>query len=95
MKNFILIILVIVLAVVPLFLAKGAEFSGADAKAEITISEIQPDYQPWFSPLFEPPSGEIETLLFALQAALGTGFIAYFFGYKIGLRKGQTQSAKV
>ncbi len=38
------------------------------------------DYEPWFSNIWEPPSGEIESMLFALQAALGAGFIGYFFG---------------
>ena len=91
MKNttWLLILVVIVLAVAPLFLARGAEFSGADGEAETAILEIQPGYEPWFSPLFEPPSGEIESLLFALQAVIGAGFIAYFFGYKQGLRKAQ------
>ncbi len=86
-KEWILIIIIILLAVVPLFVAKGAEFGGSDDQAETAITEIQPDYTPWFQPLFEPPSGEIESLLFALQAALGTGFIAFFFGYKIGQRR--------
>jgi cobalt/nickel transport protein len=95
MKNWLLIFLVIALAVIPLVFVKGAEFSGSDDQAESAITEIQPDYQPWFSPIFVPPSGEIESLLFALQAAIGTGFIAYFFGYKIGLNKAQTPSAKV
>jgi cobalt/nickel transport protein len=27
-----------------------------------------------------PPSGEIGSLLFALQAALGAGFIGYWYG---------------
>lgn len=88
-KTWILILLVITLAVVPLFLAHGAEFSGSDDQAESAITEIQPGYTPWFSPIWEPPSGEIESLLFALQAALGTGFIAYFFGYKIGQKSVQ------
>lgn len=87
-SNWILILLVIALAVMPLFLVSSAEFGGADGEAEAAITEIQPDYQPWFQPLFEPPSGEIESLLFALQAALGAGFLAYFFGYKQGLCKG-------
>lgn len=87
--NWLLILAVIVLAVLPLFLAQDAEFGGADGEAETAITEIQPDYTPWFQPIFEPPSGEIESLLFALQAAIGAGFIAYFFGYKQGLRKVQ------
>jgi len=43
------------------------------------IGEIS-DYKPWFSPLWEPPSGEIETLLFSLQAAIGAGIIGYIAG---------------
>ena len=34
-------------------------------------------WKPW-----EPPSGEIESLLFALQAAIGAGFIGYYVGKK-------------
>lgn len=88
-STWILILLVILLAILPLFLVEDAEFGGADGEAEVAITEIQPDYEPWFQPIFEPPSGEIESLLFALQAALGAGFLAYFFGYKHGLRKGR------
>ncbi|XPO23271.1 energy-coupling factor ABC transporter substrate-binding protein [Phosphitispora sp. TUW77] len=67
---------------------QGAEFGGADGQAEELITQINPDYQPWFSSIWEPPSGEIESLLFALQAALGTGFIGYYIGYVRG-RKNQ------
>ncbi|MFZ5590951.1 MAG: energy-coupling factor ABC transporter substrate-binding protein, partial [Bacillota bacterium] len=65
------LILVVLLAVIPLQLKRGAEFSGADSQAEQAITAIAPDYQPWFSSLWEPPSGEIESLLFAVQAGLG------------------------
>lgn len=88
-SNWLLILAVIALAVVPLFIAQGAEFGGADGEAEAAITEIYPDYTPWFEPIFEPASGEIESLLFALQAVIGAGFITYFFGYKHGLRKAQ------
>jgi cobalt/nickel transport protein len=56
------------------------EWAGADAKAEEAIGEISPQYEPWFSPLFEPPSGEIESFLFSLQAAIGSLLIGYFIG---------------
>jgi cobalt/nickel transport protein len=82
--NWWLILSVILLTVLPLIFVKG-EFSGADGEAEELITEIQPDYKPWFEPLFEPASGEIESLLFASQAALGAGVI----GYIIGLYKGR------
>ncbi len=90
-KNLLLLAIVILLAVVPMFINQGAEFGGADGQAEEFISEISPGYQPWFSSIWEPPSGEIESLLFALQAAIGAGFVAYFFGYFIGKRKGQPE----
>lgn len=81
---FFLVFVVIALAIVPLFMNPGSEFGGADGEAEGIISEVAPDYQPWFSPVWEPPGGETESLLFALQAALGAGVIGYYFGVKRG-----------
>lgn len=85
--NIILIALVIALAVVPLIIQKDAEFAGADSQAEQAITEINADYQPWFSSIWEPPSGEIESLLFALQAAIGAGVLGYGLGYLRGRNK--------
>lgn len=78
--------LVVILAVVPLLIIRDSEFGGADAAAVEAIGEVAPDYQPWFRPLFEPPGGETESLLFAVQAAIGAGVIGYFFGLKRGRR---------
>jgi cobalt/nickel transport protein len=78
---------VIVLAIVPLLFIRDSEFGGADAAAEEAITEVAPDYEPWFTPLFEPPGGETESLLFAVQAAIGAGLIGYFFGLKHGQRQ--------
>ncbi|MFI8520097.1 energy-coupling factor ABC transporter substrate-binding protein [Streptomyces sp. NPDC085481] len=90
--NTVLLLLVAALAVLPLALGLGDHkkepFAGADAEAETAITEIKPDYKPWFSPLYEPPSGEIESALFALQAALGAGVLAYYFGLHRGRRQG-------
>jgi cobalt/nickel transport protein len=79
--NLLMILIVILLAIIPLFVAKNAEFGGADGKAEEAITEIAADYEPWFSPLMEPKSGEIESLMFALQAAIGAGIVGYGIGY--------------
>jgi len=87
--NLLLILAVIVLAIVPLFLHPTSEFGGADGEAEAVITEIQPGYTPWFEPLWSPPGGETEGLLFALQAALGAAVIGYFFGLKRGERRGR------
>ncbi len=78
---------VVLLAVVPLFLHPNAEFGGADDAASGIIEQVRPGTQPWFHPLWTPPSGEIESLLFALQAALGAGVIGYVIGYKRGERR--------
>lgn len=58
-----------------------AEYGGADGEAEGVINEITGGYEPNAEPFWEPPSGEIESLLFGLQAAIGAGIIGYFFGY--------------
>ncbi len=82
--TWLLLALVVILAVIPLFLHPGSEFGGADGQAEEVIAEINPEVQPWFEPIWSPPGGETESLLFALQAALGAGVIGYFFGLKRG-----------
>lgn len=89
-QNFLLLMAVAALVALPLWMvqkpapgANGKEveiFRGADDRAKDVISKIAPGYQPWFKPLMEPPSGEIGSLLFALQAALGAGFIGYYLG---------------
>ncbi|WP_414527702.1 energy-coupling factor ABC transporter substrate-binding protein [Nodularia chucula] len=83
LNNWLLILAVIILAVAPLIFIRDAEFNGADGEAEAAIGEVQPEYEPWFQPVFEPPSGEVESLLFTSQAAVGAGVI----GYVIGLYK--------
>jgi cobalt/nickel transport protein len=87
--NLLLLIAVVLLAALPLWLVqaptgpdgKPAEiFGGADNQAREMIAKINPDYRPWFQPLLEPASDEIASLLFALQAAIGAGFIGYYLG---------------
>ena len=82
--NLILLLIVAVIVIAPMFIKKGAEFGGADGQGMDAISEISPDYKPWFSHIWEPPSGEIESLMFALQAALGSGVVFFVIGYYMG-----------
>lgn len=79
-----LVFIVIALAIAPLFMNPGSEFGGADGEAEGVILEVAPNYEPWFESIWSPPGGETESLLFALQAALGAGVIGYYFGVKRG-----------
>ncbi|WP_217627918.1 energy-coupling factor ABC transporter substrate-binding protein [Bacillus solimangrovi] len=81
MKNLLLLSIVIFLAVLPMFMHEDSEFGGADGQAEQLISEISPNYEPWFETIWEPPGGEIESLLFSLQAAIGAIIIGYIIGF--------------
>lgn len=59
-------------------------------------TEAQPDsakqdYTLWFNSPWEPPSGEIESLLFCLQAAIGSIIIGYIFGYWHGGNKARKE----
>ena len=89
-RNLFMMLAVAVLVALPLWMIKkpapgtdGKEmqiFAGTDDKAKNLVGVLSPDYKPWFKPLTEPPNGEISSLLFALQAALGAGFIGYWYG---------------
>ena len=89
-QNLILLVMVVALAAVPLVMIKKPEpgpdgkeveiFTGSDDQSKNAISTIDPSYKPWAKSLMTPPSGEIESLLFALQASLGAGFIGYWLG---------------
>lgn len=85
MKQNLLIVLAIVAIVVGVFsYVDNSEFGGADGQAEEYIIEANPNYEPWFSNIWEPPGSEIESLLFALQAAIGAGIFFYVIGYYKG-----------
>ena len=87
MKNLLLFLIVIVLTLVPIVFLKNAEFGGADGEAEEMITQIAADYEPWFTSIWEPPSGEIESLFFVLQGVIGALIIGYFIGYMRGSNK--------
>ena len=83
-ENLILILLVIALVVFPLIWKAGSEFGGADDQVKDVVAEINPEYKPWFEAIWSPPSAEVESFLFALQAAAGAGFIGYWIGFQRG-----------
>jgi cobalt/nickel transport protein len=83
---------VAVIAVFPLFFNNGdptaeEQFAGTDATATDTITEIDPDYKPWFEPLVGELPSEVESGLFALQAGIGAGVLGYVIGYYRGKSK--------
>ena len=85
-KTVILLALTVLVAIIPLYVVKNAEFGGADGEAMDIVTEINPDFSPILDPIIEPASGEIESMLFALQAAIGAGIIGFGIG-KISKKK--------
>lgn len=74
---------IIILAAYPLMTVHGTDFGGSDGAGSELIEELAPDYDPtWISNIWEPPGGETESMLFALQAVAGGILIGYLFGYK-------------
>jgi cobalt/nickel transport protein len=64
---------------------EGSDMVGSEKIAELAgvpVGEIQPLIPQWV-----PPSGEIESALFALQAAIGGIMVGLVFGYWIGQKK--------
>jgi cobalt/nickel transport protein len=69
---------------------KGADFAGSDTIGSGLIAKLSGSPVENFKPLipqWEPPSSEIESCLFALQAAIGGILVGGVFGYWIGQKK--------
>jgi len=89
-----LITLVAVIGFILVFLSVSAggthEFAGSDNVGSQKIAELTGQPVDSFAPLipqWQPPSGEIEACLFALQAAFGGVILGLVFGYWLGQRK--------
>ena len=83
----VLLLLCVAIAAIPLLTIHDSEFGGADGQAEEAIAEIDPDYEPWAESVLEPPGGETESLLFALEAAVGAGIVCFGLGYLVARKK--------
>lgn len=93
----VLLILVAAIIIVPLFALKGAEFGGSDDAGSQMVEEIQGEYEPWFTPVFETAldgeiPGEIESLLFCVQTGIGVGIVAFFMGRFVERKKYEESS---
>lgn len=79
--NAALVLGIVLLVAVPLVMyGSTAPFAGADGVAADAVSEVDPGYEPWFAPLFESESSEVQSGLFALQAAAGGIVLGFVLG---------------
>ena len=89
----VLIIVAILIAIVPLFALKNAEFGGSDDAGSQMVNEITgEEYEPWFTPVMEKAlgrelPGEVESLFFCVQTGIGVGIIAFLMGRLVERRK--------
>ncbi|WP_341729363.1 energy-coupling factor ABC transporter substrate-binding protein [Brooklawnia sp.] len=101
-KNNLWVTLALVAAIVGIFVfsfalapkptGDGEEgFAGTDSVVTQVLEEE--GTEPWFQPIFEPGSGEIESGLFALQAALGAGIVGFALGNLRGRAKSKEELA--
>ncbi|MBI9001141.1 energy-coupling factor ABC transporter substrate-binding protein [Corynebacterium sp. CCM 9185] len=94
-----LIILAAAIAAFPMFYNFGdpdaeEQFGGSDGAAEEIVAEQNPDYEPWASPLIGELPGEVESGLFAFQAALGAGVLGFAIGNYRGRSRAEERIAR-
>ena len=88
----ILIAAAILIAIVPLFALKGAEFGGSDDAGSQVVEEVNSGYEPWFTPFLETMlggelPGEVESLIFCIQTGIGVGIMAFCMGRLVERKK--------
>ncbi|MBS6397435.1 MAG: cobalt transport protein CbiN [Clostridiales bacterium] len=84
---------IVLIALVPLFALKDAEFGGSDDAGSTMVAEITgTEYEPWFTPVLETMidgelPGEVESLFFCIQTGIGVGVIAFCMGRLVERKK--------
>ena len=87
------LLIVLLIALGPLFALRGAEFGGSDDAGSRKVEEILGEsYEPWFAPVLEQMLGgelprEVESLFFCLQTGIGVSVLAFGFGYLVARKK--------
>jgi len=87
MSNKVLILICVLLVIFSLIIASNSSFTGTDNKATEQIQALDKDYKPWAKNIWKPPSAEVESFLFAMQAAIGAFYIGYYIGRKKNVKK--------
>ena len=93
-----LLLLALILAVAPVIILRGAEFDGSDDQGSQMVEQITgAPYEPWQTPVIErflggELPGELESLLFCVQTAIGVGVFSFFLGRFVARKKHDTEA---
>ncbi|MCI7739215.1 MAG: energy-coupling factor ABC transporter substrate-binding protein [Lachnospiraceae bacterium] len=87
-----LTIFIFLMAFIPLFARKDAEFGGSDDAGSTVVEEVDSGFQPIAEPIVEKLiggelPGEVESLLFCIQTGIGVGVIAFYMGRLVERKK--------
>ena len=87
-----LILAIILIAFIPLFALKDAEFGGSDDAGSTVVEEVESSYEPWAEPILErliggELPGEVESMLFCVQTGIGVGILAFCMGRFVERKK--------
>ena len=91
-KVIVLLVLVLLIAFIPLFALKDAEFGGSDDAGSQVVAEVDSGFEPIAEPILEKMlghelPGEVESLLFCVQSSIGVGIMAFFMGRFVERKK--------
>lgn len=91
-KVVVLLVLVLLIAFIPLFALKDAEFGGSDDAGSQVVAEVDSGFEPIAEPILEKMlghelPGEVESLLFCVQSSIGVGIMAFFMGRFVERKK--------
>ena len=86
------ILVIVLVAFVPLFMLKDAEFGGSDDAGSQVVEQVNSGFTPIAEPIFEKLlgheiPGEVESLLFCVQSSIGVGVIAFVMGRFVERKK--------
>ena len=87
-----LLVIILLIAFIPLFTLKDAEFGGSDDAGSQVVEEVDSSFQPIAEPILEKMlghelPGEVESLLFCVQSSIGVGVLAFFMGRFVERKK--------
>ena len=87
------LIALVLLFCIPFYTAPAeSKFGGTDSAVTDILEKSH--VKPWFEPVAKPVGDEVESGMFAMQAALGSGIMFYCLGRMAGRRKAEKEAGR-